>query len=395
MKKYLLLLSVVLVFLLTACDTNGTPSNDNDAGPLPTPYTDALTLDEPFEGRSFINDGIGEVELTLCIDGDTARFREITGGEDFSVRFLGIDTPESTSRIEPWGQAATDFVCEKLTNAEQIVLQADPNRERLDNTGNRYLGFVWYDGRLINLEVIEQAFSHSGAITTQYGVMMYDAWVDVRETGRRIHGELDPDFDYDSIKEHITVQELVESTDLYLGKFITIEGVITRTEGGHPWIQQDGYGVYLYSGFEFTTRLVVGNEIRLTEVQPTFWPNRAEGALQLSNFRRHNLEVLSEGNVVDPMRLDINELTERHIGTLVGFENLTLTSDASGNDFTINAEDENGNTIQIRKNTRSNFSFEPGILTSGTTINITGPITVYRGVLQIVITTRDDVEILD
>ena len=81
---------------------------------------DQVKIDFEYEGKSFINDGVGEVELVYSTDGDTARFKDIITGETFNLRFLGIDTPESTIDKDPWGKAASDYTKKKLQNAKNI-----------------------------------------------------------------------------------------------------------------------------------------------------------------------------------------------------------------------------------------------------------------------------------
>lgn len=61
------------------------------------------------------------VELDHCIDGDTASFK--INGEKTNVRFLFVDTPESTNKIEKYGKQASEFTCNKLKNADQIYLE--------------------------------------------------------------------------------------------------------------------------------------------------------------------------------------------------------------------------------------------------------------------------------
>ncbi|MCK5761459.1 MAG: thermonuclease family protein, partial [Candidatus Izimaplasma sp.] len=118
---------------------------------LNTDYTDALVMNFTYADSNFIADGIGEVTLSRCIDGDTAIFNE--GSTHFTVRFLGIDTPESTYKFDPWGKAASQFTCDKLENATTIVLEWDSGAETRTDGNGRYLGWVWYDGRLLNLEL--------------------------------------------------------------------------------------------------------------------------------------------------------------------------------------------------------------------------------------------------
>lgn len=196
MKKLLIyLLTVFTVMTLAACTTNGIDEDDDLDWSSRTPRTDRLELTEDYEGKSFIEDGIGEVELMRCIDGDTADFSEDGGVTTFRVRFLGIDTPETGRDEEPWAEAASQFVCIKLSNADHIVLQHDESTSRRGTYG-RWLGFVWYDGRLINLELIEEGYTPSTGIMTQYGDEFQSAWYEAMAKQIRIHGQPDPNFNY-------------------------------------------------------------------------------------------------------------------------------------------------------------------------------------------------------
>ncbi|MFW5842219.1 MAG: thermonuclease family protein [Bacillota bacterium] len=195
MKKLVLFGVLILITtLLTACNND---SENEDSKALDTELTDSLTLEADYEGKSFFEDGIGEVIITRCVDGDTFHFREVGSDVVDSVRFIGVDTPETNYGVEPWGQAASDFTCIKLANAETIVLEWDDSLDSRTGNYGRWLGFVWYDGRLLNLELVELAYSHSSAINTKYGDIMQDAWYKAMATGRRVHGEIDEDYDYD------------------------------------------------------------------------------------------------------------------------------------------------------------------------------------------------------
>ncbi len=195
MKK-ILLLGLMLTIALTLAACKDEPEEE-DPTALDTELTDSLSLEAEYEGKSFFEDGIGEVILTQCVDGDTFHFREVDGDVIDSVRFIGVDTPETNYGLEPWGQAASDFTCIKLANAETIVLEWDDSLDTRKGNFDRWLAFVWYDDRLLNLELVELAYSHSSAINTKYGDIMQDAWYKAMATGRRIHGEIDEDYDYD------------------------------------------------------------------------------------------------------------------------------------------------------------------------------------------------------
>jgi len=289
MKKWQLVSLAVLILSLMAC-VDGT-NEEPQVYELNTYLTDneADLQAVEYEGREFLRDGIGVVTLDRCIDGDTTFFRSASG-RAFSVRYLGIDTPESTGRIEPWGQAASDYVCDVLTNAEVIVLQADPNPSvgRTDNNG-RQLAYVWYDGRLLNLELIELAYTAAvGAGPLLHGALMSQAQVNARLTGRRIWGEEDPDFDLTIITTSIT--DIVNDEEFYMGRFLSVEGVIVGyDELQRGFFLSDGENtIYVFQGFQTSSKINIGHLVRLDNVALTYFNN----SIQLTNFSPARTEVL-------------------------------------------------------------------------------------------------------
>lgn len=157
--------------------------------------SDKVKLDVDYKGKSFINDGIGEVQLVSPTDGDTARFKDLVTGEIFRLRFLGIDTPETYGNKEPWGQAASDYSKRRLNAASIIVLEAEGSRKDMYD---RYLAWVWLDGELYNLQVVEEAYSNSKCgKDSKYIEYFNEVDIQVSQTGRRIYGEIDPNYNYD------------------------------------------------------------------------------------------------------------------------------------------------------------------------------------------------------
>lgn len=164
--------------------------------PLTHVVSEKLTLkDEDYLGKSFINDGIGEVKLVRAIDGDTAWFKDIYTNEELKLRFLCINTTESTKKHDPWGKTASKYTASLLENAKTIVLESEPNN-RMDVYG-RYLGYVWVDGKLLNLMLVEEAYTPSGSANSKYQEYFKEAMLHAQLTGRRYYGEIDPDYDYE------------------------------------------------------------------------------------------------------------------------------------------------------------------------------------------------------
>ncbi len=355
---------------------------------LYTTYTDETTIDFEYANKDFIDDGEGEVTLVSCTDGDTAVFS--TGSKSFPVRFLGIDTPESTYRIDPWGKTASAYTCDKLTNATEIVLEADG--ERTDGNG-RYLAWVWYDGRLLNLELIEQAFSNAkGTYDTKYEDVVYDAELRTQITQRRVWGEDDPNYDYSLEGTQVTIEELVTNPDLYSSSKIVITGIVSSSISGHPYIQQDGYGIYLYLGYEYTTQFAVGNEVRVQGLNLTYYPDKETGSPQLVGFYIRNVEKLSVDNIIEPRVATVSALTVIDLGSYLSISDLEVTDSFTSpntGDYTITCEDSSGNVIGLHIQSTVPQTEIDDMFEVGDSINVIGPMSRYMGVYQFELSSLD------
>lgn len=100
----------------------------------------------------------GFYRVTKVNDGDTIVV-DMNGVAE-SVRFIGVDTPEThkpDTPVQCFGPQASDFTTKTLTGAS-VRLEADPtndNRDRYD----RLLRYVYtQDGTLLNQALIEQGY---------------------------------------------------------------------------------------------------------------------------------------------------------------------------------------------------------------------------------------------
>jgi len=266
-------------------------------GELLTPFTDRLTLEQSqYENKTFRDDGIGEATLNSCTDGDTTNFN---APGFVTVRYLNIDTPESTITIEPWGPASSRYVCDVLSEADTIVLEYEPHPElghpsehpTVERTGTfgRDLAYVWYDGRLLNLELIELGFSRASATgNSQYGEYLRLADRNARMTGRHIHGESDPLFEQDVLD--VTITELRDNTEAYMYRFVNVEGTITSVSGSDDTFDLwDGERtIRVYYGHSISSKIRTGHQVAIMNLFLTEW----RGNLQLTNFDSRRTEVL-------------------------------------------------------------------------------------------------------
>lgn len=79
--------------------------------------------------------------VVRVVDGDTAVFR-LNGGAEEKVRFIGVDTPESTNEIEPYGKEASAYTKRVLAVGKTVYLEEDA--EERDRYG-RLLAYVWLE----------------------------------------------------------------------------------------------------------------------------------------------------------------------------------------------------------------------------------------------------------
>ena len=87
--------------------------------------------------------------------------------------------------------------------------------------------------------------------------------------------------------------------------------------------KQEAYSFYdrynkdesFYLGFENSVKVAVGNEIRIEGLNLTYYPDKETGSPQLTGFKKRNIELISEGNVVDPRVTEVADLTTDDLGS--------------------------------------------------------------------------------
>jgi len=254
--------------------------------------TKSVKLTVPYEGKHFINEGIGEATLVKSTDGDTATFRLKTE-ETVIIRFYGVDTPESTGGIEKWGKAASLFTAEKLTTAHSIVLEASTTPASVDSYGTRYLGYVWYketadsDYKNLNLELVENGYSPSKCINTA-AYKYYSAFKEAETFAKSVplrYWSDDDDPYFSTEAQEITVKELVTNLEGYynfdddMGSKVRINAYIKSVEysassGSRTVLFQaaeivdgDEYVFNVYVGYEssqMASYIKIGNQYSIT-----------------------------------------------------------------------------------------------------------------------------------
>lgn len=106
-----------------------------------------------------------EVTLDKCVDGDTAWFN--LDNERIKTRFLAINTPESTNKIEAYGKEASNYTCNMLTNAKKIEIEYDNNSDKFDKY-DRHLVWVFVDDTLLQEKLLEEGLAEIKYIYGDY-----------------------------------------------------------------------------------------------------------------------------------------------------------------------------------------------------------------------------------
>ena len=441
--KRLLPLFLILIVLLFSCATKS-------AGEEPTLSNEEerVAIDEDLTGKLKFNESSETVKTKVTvksyIDGDTTHFFVPTSiSEDgvLKARYIAINTPESTGKIEEWGKRASEFTKAKLSSAESIIIESDDGTWNLDSTGSRYLVWIWYrtseteDYRCLNLEILEEGLAlPSSSANNRYGSWCQNAIQKAKDKGLHVWSkEKDPDFFYGDALE-VTTKELRFNPSLYDGKKVAFEGVITRNYNNSVYIEsydeetESSYGISVYYGYSLSGSgleiLQVGNRVRIVGTMQYY---AAGGVYQISGLKYRemkkddpgNIRLLEKGVSVEPRVIEPKELNGREVevivedevkslpyseallGTVVKIDGITVddvyvTTKEDSSSFgamTLTCS-KDGETITIR----TLPFYEGGELMTerdflGFVIDVIGVVDTYEGSVQIRVFNIDDITV--
>ena len=262
-----------------------------------------------------------EATVKTYVDGDTTHFyvsSDLVEDGILKARYIAINTPESTGKIEEYGKKASNFTREKLSQATSIIVESDTDHWDIDSTGSRNLVWIWYKTvdsnqyRNLNIEILQNGLAlPNSAANNRYGSYCTAAVAQAKEQKLNIYsGQKDPDFFYGEAVE-LTLKELRTNIDQYNGVKVAFNAIVTKDHSNSVYVEsydeESGlyYGISIYYGFNLSgpglAAISVGNEARIVGTVQYY---EAGGTYQVAglSYRQmkpndpDNVQKLSEGH---------------------------------------------------------------------------------------------------
>lgn len=387
-----------------------------------------------------------EATVKNFVDGDTVHFHvdeQICESGVLKARFLAINTPESTGKIEEYGKKASAFTRERLSRAESIWLESDNGKWNLDSTSERHLVWVWYRlpgervYRNLNLEILQNGLAIANSTANnRYGTICMQALNQARSFKLNLYsGQKDPDFYYGDAVE-LTLRELRTNVEAYNGIKVAFSGIITMNNNNAVYVEsydeETGlyYGMTVYYGFGLSGAglniLSVGNEARIVGTVQYY---ETGGTWQVSGLTYRmmkpndpgNIQKLSQGHTpafvptdaetfVSRVSIDredgvqVFDYAELVLGTSIEMKNLTVrqvytTTDqdsSSRGAMTLHC-DSDGITVHVR--TVPLYGADGRLVTedllAGKVIDVRGIVDYFEGQYQVKVFTLGGITIHD
>lgn len=401
MKKIPLFLALSS-FFLAAC-TGGNGGNNTSAPflcptvekcvvsedpPLTTPETDALVFpyESTYQNVDFeeVQSGVaaGQARLMSVADGDTASFKTVNGNS-IKCRFLGINTPESTATVEPWGVRASHFAKKVLLEAVDwcLVNDIDAYGKYDTTTSHRTLTYVWYktaagQWRLYNLECVEQGYSKRTVFddsNLHYLAAFERADERGKQCGYRLYGKNnDCTYDYNQSVVEVTLYQVrhryneIGITDESSGKLVHITALVVGVIGDNLVVrdivkdleqgEDEPYTtMYAYSGFSGA----LGSFVGVGDIVSFYCRATTHGdSIQLSDlkketkgdFRFRVLVDVSEGEDYGQYEHDLNPVVvavQDQAVTLDNYDGQFVQMDIEIREIANGDYDDDGNIINV------------------------------------------------
>lgn len=191
-KKYVLwILFMVLVYALYQSVSHPLHTTSPHIAPLTSQKpTESFSPAENISPQKLPKTARGPFPVERVIDGDTIKVS--TGSTSETIRFIGINTPETVRPGEPvecFGKEASEET-KKLLTGKPIYLETDSSQDIYDKYG-RLLAYVFLeDGTNINEELVRYgyAYEYTYYLPYKYQKLFKEAESDAQRNQRGLWG---------------------------------------------------------------------------------------------------------------------------------------------------------------------------------------------------------------
>ena len=457
-KRLYALLAALCIALgcLAGCSEKAPASKEGSGTTVPAENQEASFVDYAGQLELDMSSETAKQVVTVknYVDGDTTHFyvpSSIISRGILKARYLAVNTPESTGKIEEWGKKASNFTKEKLSEAEEIIVESDDGSWNLDSTGDRHLVWVWYKPkgsttyRNLNVELLQNGLSlASNSAENRYGETCMAAIQQAKANKLHIHSnEKDPEFYYGEALP-VTLKGLRTNIELYEGMKVAFEGVVAYESAQTVYIEdydeETGmyYGMTVYYGWNLTgtglEMMQKGNRLRVVGSVQYY---ATGGTWQVSDVKYvdmrpndpNNVQLISQGHeaanqlvkpadfygseveveVLKSLDSDETEIktfdyAQLALSSSVSMEKLKVTKvytttnedSASKGAMTLTCKAPDGTTVSVRTVVLrdENGNVITADAYQGKTINVQGIVDYFSGKYQIKISDASDITIV-
>ena len=392
---------------------NNTDNNEEEELPPLVDYVANVKFD-PNSGRNYL-----ETTVKFYIDGDTTHFnvpRSMSETGILKARYLGVNTPESTGQIEPWGKLASSYTRSKLEAATSIIIESNDDKWNADSTGERYLVWVWYktaemeDYRNLNLELLQEGLSKSSSFSETCYAETCRAIFNQSLTHKLkiFSSERDPDFYYGGAIS-VTLKELKMNIEEYANKRVAFEGVVVKEYDNstiyvEEYDEETGayFGMQVFYGYNLNyfgkTILAVGNRARIAgSVQ--YYENGGTWQISDIKYDPYDTESAEEGNETTTTKtMSYGSVALHSTATIKNLTILSVYTTQQGSSkgaMSLTCADENGNVITVRTIVLTDSTTHNQVTASsfpvGSVIDVKGVVDFYEDEYQIKLFSIKDV----
>ncbi len=387
MKKIISILSIITILCLSLFFVVGCGDKE-DGDDNHIDYVADLKLDMSSSSLK------QEVTVKNHVDGDTVHFnvdKSIVATGILKGRFLAVNTPESTGKIEPYGHMASRFTKNALKDAVSIIIESDDGNWNVDSTGDRYMVWVWYktsassDYRNLNVELLQNGLAiASNTANNRYGEVAMNALNQAKEELLYVHSTVkDPEI-YDGETVSLSIKELRTNIEDYNTVRVAIEGIVVQNDSQTAYVESYDqatnlyYGMTVYYGFNLSgtgmEMLGIGNKVRvigivqyyetgdtyqISDVQyREFFPDDPNNLQLLESNKTPSYSLVEASDFVSgKVTINSKEYEIKHLmlSASISMENLTVTkvytTNNGGNSdgaMTLSCIAEDGTEIDVR-----------------------------------------------